>query len=202
MAEFKDLIDRRRSVRDFDPSHGILDEDLNYIVESAMTTPTSFNIQNWRFVAVRDRGIKEKIKRASWNQTQVASNSVLMLLCADLKAWDKDPERYWVANGAEVAATMAEMTRGFYNGKTDIQRDEAMRSIGMAATAIMLAATDIGYKCSPMIGFDPVSVAEIINLPEDHVVGMMIAIGKSDSDPYPKTTIPIREALIYDFFPS
>jgi len=200
--ELDTLLEKRRSLREFDPSHAMPDEDLHAIVDAARKTPTSFNIQNWRFVAIRDRGIKEKIKRAAWDQAQVGINSVLFALCADTKAWDSDPERYWTANGDETAKHMAGMTRGFYKGRDDVQRDEAMRSIGMAATAIMLKATDLGYACSPMIGFDPVATAQAINAPEDHVVGMLIAVGKSTAEPYPKTELPRGEVMIYDFFPA
>lgn len=196
------LLAKRRSLRQFDETHAMPDEDLHAIVDAARKTPTSFNIQNWRFVAIRDRGIKEKIKRAAWDQAQVGVNSVLFALCADLKAWDKDTERYWVANGAETAATMSGMTKGFYKGRDEVQRDEAMRSIGMAATAIMLKATDLGYACSPMIGFDPAAVATAINAPADHVVGMLIAVGKSTGTPYPKTELPRGEVMVYDFFPA
>jgi nitroreductase len=200
--EFKDVINTRRSLRDFDNSVEINDEELNYIIDAARKTPTSFNIQNWRFVAIRDRGIKEKIKRAAWDQAQVGVNSVLIAMCADLNAWNDNPERYWAANGEETAKHMAGMTQGFYKDRPEVQRDEAMRSIGMAATAIMLAATDLGYHCSPMIGFDPTSTAAAINAPEHVVVGMLIAIGKSASQPYPKTELPRESVLIYDFFPA
>ena len=200
--EFKEVIDTRRSLRDFDNSVEINDTDLNYIIDAARKTPTSFNIQNWRFVAIRDRGIKEKIKRAAWDQAQVGINSVLIAVCADLTAWNDDTERYWAANGEETAKHMASMTQGFYKDRPEVQRDEAMRSVGMSATAIMLAATDLGYHCSPMIGFDPVATGAAINAPENIVVGMLIAIGKSASQPYPKTELPRENVLIYDFFPA
>ena len=200
--EFKEVINTRRSLRDFDNSVEINDTDLNYIIDAARKTPTSFNIQNWRFVAIRDRGIKEKIKRAAWDQAQVGINSVLIAVCADLNAWNDNPTRYWEANGPDTAVHMAGMTQGFYKDRPEVQRDEAMRSVGMSATAIMLAATDLGYHCSPMIGFDPAATAMAINAPENIVVGMLIAIGKSASQPYPKTELPRENVLIYDFFPA
>lgn len=200
--ELDALLDARRSIRDFDETHVMPDEDLHAIVDAARKTPTSFNIQNWRFVTVRDRGIKEKIRRAAWDQKQVSVNSALFVLCADLKAWDKDTERYWEANGSDTAVHMANMTRNFYKGRDDVQRDEAMRSVGMAATAIMLKAADLGYASSPMIGFDPEAVGTAINLPQDHAVGMMIAVGKAAGVPFPKTMLPRGEAMVYDFFPA
>lgn len=200
--ELDTLLDARRSIRDFDDTHTMTDDDLHAIIDAARKTPTSFNIQNWRFVAVRDRGIKEKIRRASWDQKQVSVNSALLVLCADLKAWDRDTHRYWEANGEEVAERMAGMTRGFYKGREDVQRDEAMRSVGMAATAVMLKAADLGYATSPMIGFDPGAVAAAINLPADSVVGMMIAVGKPAAAAFPKTVLPRGEVMVYDFFPA
>ena len=198
--DFKEIL-KRRTLKDFDQNHQIDDNELNIIIDAARSTPTSFNIQNWRFVAIRDRGLKEKIKRISWDQPQVAVNSVLIAICADLKAWNDSPQRYWANSTKETAEYMASITQTFYNNNAQLQRDEAMRSVGMSATAIMFAATDLGYACSPMIGFDHDSLAGIINLPENHVIGMLIAIGKSTSEPAPKTLLARTETLIYDFFP-
>ena len=51
----------------------------------------------------------------------------------------------------------------------------------------MLAAKAMGYDSCPMIGFDIDKVAELINLPEDHVMGPMVAIGKGTKDHADKT---------------
>ena len=56
------------------------------------------------------------------------------------------------------------MIPSFYGKNEQLQRDEAMRSVGIAAQTLMLAAKDMGYDSCPMIGFDPVKVSEIINL--------------------------------------
>lgn len=200
--ELDKILESRRSLRQFDETHVMPDEDLHAIIDAARKTPTSFNIQNWRFAAIRDRGVKEKLKRVAWDQAQVGINSALFVLCADLKAWDRDPVRYWKANGDDTAIHMSNMTRNFYKGREEVQRDEAMRSVGMAATAIMLKAVDLGYATSPMIGFDATEAARIINLPADHVIGMMIAVGRSDSAPYPKTELTRGEVMVYDFFPA
>ena len=57
-----------------------------------------------------------------------------------------------------------------------------MRSIGIAAQTLMLTAKSMGYDSCPMIGFDPEKVAEIIELPENHVIGMMLTVGKALKD--------------------
>ena len=60
-----------------------------------------------------------------------------------------------------------------------MQNDEAMRSIGIAAQTLMLGAKAMGYDSCPMIGFDRNKVGEIINLPKNHLIGMMLTIGKA-----------------------
>ena len=57
-----------------------------------------------------------------------------------------------------------------------------MRSIGIAGQTLMLSAKSMGYDSCPMIGFDPQKVAEIINLPEHHIIGMMLPVGKALKD--------------------
>ena len=54
-----------------------------------------------------------------------------------------------------------------------------MRSCGIAAQTLMLAAKAMGYDSCPMDGFDFEKAASIIRLPEDHIITMFVAIGKS-----------------------
>ena len=89
----------------------------------------------------------------------------------------------------------------FYDGHAQLQRDEAMRTVGLVAQTIMLKATDMGYDSCPMIGFDATKVAEIINLPTDHVIGMMIALGRKAADAKTKPSIlPLSEVMVVDGF--
>jgi nitroreductase len=53
-----------------------------------------------------------------------------------------------------------------------------MRSYGIIAQTIMLAAKSLGYDSCPMDGFDFEKVAQLIRLPDDHVIAMFVAIGK------------------------
>ena len=76
-----------------------------------------------------------------------------------------------------------------------------MRSCGIAGQTIMLAAKAIGYDSCPMIGFDPVKVAEIINLPRGHVLGFMIAVGKAVKPAMPKGgQLALSDVVVQDRF--
>ena len=177
-----EAIERRRAVKHFDPEHLLSDGEVDAILSSAMLSPTSYNIQHWRFVHVSDAAVREQIRNAAWDQAQVTDASMLLVLCADVKAWERRPERYWRNAPEETREMMLSMMSDFYRDKEQLQRDEAMRSVGIAAQTIMLTAKDMGYDSCPMIGFDSDAVAEIINLPEDHLIGMMISIGKASTE--------------------
>lgn len=196
-----DAVNARRAVKKYDPAHKLSEAELNKLVESAILSPTSFNIQNWRFVAVTDPALRAELRKAAWDQAQVTEASVLFVLTADLKAWDKQPERYWRNAPAATRDWLVGAIRQFYQGREQVQRDEAMRSVGLAGQTLMLAAKAMGYDSCPMIGFDPDAVAKLINLPADHVIGMMIAVGKGIEPARERGgQLALSEVLIRDKF--
>jgi nitroreductase len=179
MMDTFEAIEQRRSIKHFDAEHVMKDADLEKLMKAVLLTPTSFNIQNYRFVAVRDKAIQQKLKEASWNQAQVLDASAVIIICADLDAPLDDPKRYWYQAPTEVAEMLSGMTLKFYDGNETLKHDEALRSIGMASQTLMLAAKAMGYDTCPMIGFDPMAVASLIKLPENHIIGMMVVVGKA-----------------------
>ncbi len=181
-----EAIEKRRSVKHYS-EHTMTEAEINQLLSAAILSPTSFNIQNWRFVVVTDMALRKALRQAAWNQAQVEEASLLIILTANLDAWNEDTERYWANTPEDTQVMMAKMTRDFYQGKTQLQRDEALRSCGIAAQTIMLAAKDMGYDACPMIGFDPDAVAEIINLPKNHLITMMISVGKAAQEVRPRS---------------
>ena len=122
-------------------------------------------------------------------------------MCADLKAWDKQPERYWVNAPQEVQDFMLPTIDSYYSDKEQAQRDEAMRSCGIAAQTLMLAAKSLGYDSCPMDGFDFDKVSERINLPDDHVITMFVAIGKGTKQPWTRPgQLSLEEVVIQNRF--
>ena len=183
----QEAIHSRRSVKHFDAEHVMTDDEINNILSLAMLSPTAYNIQNWRFVTVKDKQLRKQIRQAAWDQAQVTDSSLFIIMCADLNAWQKQPERYWKNSPQEVQQFMLPAIDEYYREKKQVQRDEAMRSCGIAAQTLMLAARSMGYDSCPMDGFDFDKVAELIQLPEDHVIAMLVTIGKSTKQAWPRT---------------
>jgi nitroreductase len=182
-----DAIYQRRAIKHFDPEHQLTNEEETKILEAAIQTPTSFNIQHWRFVIIRDPALRQRIRTEFGNdQAQMTDASLLIVMTADTMAWAKDPDRYWQNAPQEVCELLVNWMGPFHEGREWLQRDEAQRSIGLAMQTIMLSAKAMGYDSCPMIGFDIDKVAELINLPDDHVMGPMVAIGKKTKESWPK----------------
>ena len=182
----KQAIEKRRSVKHYDASHVMAVKEIDEILSLAILSPTAFNIQNWRFVTVTDKELRKQIRQAAWDQSQVTDASLFVILCADMKSWEKQPDRYWVNAPKEVQEFILPAIDNYYRGKDQVQRDEAMRSCGIAAQTLMLAATSMGYDSCPMDGFDFDKVAELINLPADYVIAMFVAIGKGTKEAWPR----------------
>jgi len=181
-----DAIKQRRAVKHYDSGHTMTEEEEQKLLQHAILAPTAFNIQNWRFVVVRDPKVRQKIREVAWDQAQVTDASLLIIMTADTKSWQKNPERYWKNAPGEVRNFLVPAIQEYYQGKEQVQVDEGHRSCGMAGMTIMLAAQAMGYNTCPMDGFDYDKVAEIIQLPEDHIISFMIAVGKSAKEPWPK----------------
>ncbi len=196
-----EAIESRRSVKAYDASHTMSEAEIDKLLSLAVLSPTAFNIQNWRFVLVQDPELRKQVRAASWDQAQVTDASLLVVLVADLKAWEKEPRRYWRNAEQPVQDYLVNAIDGYYRGKEQVQRDEAMRSCGMAATTLMLAAKELGYDSCPMDGFDFDAVAKLLNLPADHTPAMFVAIGKAIQPARPRGgQLALDEVVIRNTF--
>ena len=183
---FKKLVESRRSIKYFDPSHQMQKDEINTLMKLALMSPTAFNIQHWRFTIVQNTELREKIKKISFNQSQVTDASLLIVITGDLDAWRKNPKKYWRNADENTQNMMSSMIHNFYHHKDEMQRDEVMRSCGMAAMTIMLAAKNMGYDTCPMDGFDFDAVTELLELPKNQIPVMFVAVGKKLKNAWPR----------------
>jgi nitroreductase len=145
--------------------------------------------------------LRQQVREVAWNQAQVTDASLLIVLTADLKAWEKAPQRYWRLAAQPVRDYLVPAIDQYYRGREQVQRDEAMRSCGIAAQTLMLAAQEMGYDSCPMDGFDFDAVGRLINLPEDHAIAMFVAVGKPLQPAHPRGgQLAMNEVVIHNRF--
>lgn len=181
-----EAIRSRRAVRAFDPQHRLDAAEQRELLELAMLSPTAFNLQHWRFVVVEDAELRRQIRAVAWDQAQVTDASLLVVLCADLGSWEKHAARVWADAPQAVQEALLPAIESIFRDQPQNQRDEALRSCGIAAQTLMLAARGMGYDSCPMDGFDFAAVARLIDLPADHCIGLMLAIGRGIAPAAPR----------------
>jgi len=199
--EVAKAIELRRSVKAFDPEHKMSEAEVDKLLSLVMLSPTAFNVQHWRFVVVRDPALRGEIRRLSKDQAQVTDASLLIVLCGDLKAWSRDTARYWRTAPDDVREMLVFLIEQYYAGREQVERDEVMRSCGIAAMSLMLAAREMGYDSCPMDLAELDEVGKLLNLPDDHVVTMFVAIGRGIKDSWPRGgQLPKEDVVVIDRF--
>ncbi|HAQ86342.1 MAG: nitroreductase family protein [Pseudomonas sp.] len=199
--QIEEAIQTRRAVKAYDPSFQLSREEKDELLQLALLAPSAFNLQHVRFVEVSNPELRAQIREVGWNQAQMTDASMLVVVCAQVDSWEKNVRRVWDGAPAEVQDYMAGAIDNYYRGKPQVQRDEAMRSCGLMAQTLMLAARGKGLDSCPMDGFDFDAVAKLINLPDNHVIAMMVAVGKRTVDPKPRVgKLPFDEVIIRDRF--
>ena len=180
-----DAIKTRRSIKHYDADHKLTEQALRALLSATALAPTSFNIQNKHVVAVVAQEIKNRLQAAAWGQEQVRDASVVVVLTGDLVA-HRRTERFLRNAPTGVREQLESMIADFYEGKDALLRDEACRSVGLAAMNLMLAAQELGYDSCPMIGFDPAQVSEVVGLDADHPPLMLVVVGRAAQKAQPR----------------
>lgn len=179
----------------------LTDEETSQLLSLTALSLSAFNVNNCRVVVVRDQDLRKQINKFSLNQSQIPHPSSLIILCADLAHGEKKPG----ANGGngpegQVEAT-ASRKKAFHRDGDHLQRDEAMCSCGIAAQTLMLTAKAMGYDSWRLESFDTEGVGKLINLPQDHVVAMLMVVGRNMKHSWPHASqVNFHEVVILDQF--
>jgi nitroreductase len=151
-------------------------------VRIGTTAPTSFHLQNWRFIAVRTREAKARLSPIAWNQPAITDAAVTFIVCGQLVDTSVIPERLapLVEAGVMPAAMVPEWenpARDLYMAYPQRRRDEAVRTATFGASAMIYAARSLGLGSTPMIGFDAEAVHREFGLAGDEVPVMLLSVG-------------------------
>ncbi len=194
-------IEERRTTVLFDTSRDISDDQVAELVRLATKAPTSFNLQNWRFIAVRSAEAKTRLRAIAWDQAKITEAPVTFLIVGQLA--DEQTLRDRLAPSVAAGIMPAPMVDGWIGGAGSLyagqpwrQRDEAVRSATFGAMTLILAAHAMGLGAGPMIGFDQDAVARAFGLADNEIPAMLVAVGYGTPENWPqKPRRPLSEVL-------
>ena len=168
----------RRSVRRY-TDEPVTDEELAQLIESAGRAPSAYNLQPWRWVAVRDQDLKTRLQGAAYGQPQVGAAPVVLALYTDVQdALDTVEETFARTLPADKAAGTKAHLLATIGAQGDADREAwgAGQSY-IALGYLLLVAEGLGLGTSPMLGFDPEQVKAILGLPSYARVPALVALG-------------------------
>jgi nitroreductase len=188
---FSQAVKDRRASPSFEdvPIHAA---DLEKIIRAGLEAPSSYNIQPWRFVVVRDPEQKKKLRAAAFGQTKVEQASAVIVACGDPLGWkDGDLEEMLRISAGDGFNDPAEQQRvrnavtGFL-GSTPGDAGGVKptfdlwvnRHTMIAFTTMMWAAETMGYDTAPMEGFMEDQVKALLKIPERVRVAALLAVGR------------------------
>lgn len=151
--DVKEAISRRRAYRALEPAE-ISDETVSEMAEAARLTASCYNNQPWRFVFVRSPGMLKKLHGAlsRGNAWAQRASMIVAVFC-----------------GRESDCVIKE-------------REYYLFDTGMAVSAMILRATELGLVAHPIAGYDPAAAAGILGIPEDRMLITLIIVGKKSDD--------------------
>ncbi|MEK1871612.1 MAG: nitroreductase family protein [Rhizobium altiplani] len=193
----------RSAAKYYDTTAALSDDQIRDLVRIGTSAPTSFHLQNWRFIAVRTQGAKARLRPIAWNQPAITEAAVTFIVIGRLADASTVPERLApvVEAGIMPAHLVAEWeapARGLYDDQPQRQRDEAVRSATFGTSAIIYAARSLGLGTTPMIGFDAEAVHSEFRLAEDEIPVMLLTVGPERAGNWPqKPRMPVADVLSF-----
>ena len=172
------IIRRRRSIREYGPGP-ITGDEVREIVELAGRAPSAWNLQPWRFVAVTDPEVKERLQAAAFGQPQVGRAPVVLVLYGDMvDALARIDSAIHPDTPEEARARIRQGIERFFAGLDAASRDQWGRAqVNIALGYLLLVLESRGYGSSPMLGFDPNAVRSLLGLPDHAEVAALVAFG-------------------------
>lgn len=194
------LIESRISANYFDSSHALSEAEIENLVRFATRAPTAYNLQNWRFIAVRSSEAKARLHPHAWHQAKIKEAAVTFIICgvAPDVATLSERLRPSVEAGFMPSDMPAQWALAANPQYTDplLARDEAVRSATFGASTLIFAAEALGFVSCPMVGFDPAAVTQAFGLRSNEVPVVLVAVGHAAPGNWPqKPRRPLNEVI-------
>ncbi len=177
-------IRERRSINFFEAGRTLSDSQIRELLELANTSPSSFNLQPWRVIVVRDPDRKKALRKCAFDQPKAEEASAMLIMVADPDGVEQNVDRMldsWQELGymkPEMRETYRGMTNQLYGSPDSLVRKFfAVKNTALYAMTVMIAARGLGLETHPMDGFDEACVKKEFGIPDDEIIPMLIAVG-------------------------
>lgn len=161
----------RYATKRFDATKKIANEDLEILKEAIRLSSSSYGLQPYRVIIVENPELRAKIQPVAWGQSQIVDASHLFVFANIINLGEKEINNY-IANIAETRGIPTENIVGygdFMKSKIaslpeDIKNNWTAKQTYLALGNLLNAAAELQIDATPMEGFEPEKVNEILGL--------------------------------------
>lgn len=171
MSDLISTLQWRYAAKKFNPTKAVPQDKLDRILEAVRLTATSSGLQPYELIVVSNKEVREKIKPIAWNQEQITDGSHLLVFAA----WDN-----YTADRINMMFDLVNEQRGFKNEgwenyrqmllsmypqrDAEVNYQHAARQAYIGLGTALIAAAEEQVDATPMEGFDPKALDEILGL--------------------------------------
>ena len=191
---------RRHACHAFKTGQALAPADLEFVLEAGRLSPSSFGLEQWKFLVVTSEAHKAAMQGACFNQPQVGNASALVVILA--KLGELDPDHPYAQKllareyPGEAFASALENYRGFH-ANTDVKA-WSVAQCHIAAANMMTAAASIGIDSCAIGGFLPDQVRAILGIdPAAYEVALILALGECAQPAGEKLRLPLADLVEY-----
>lgn len=161
----------RYAVKKYDTSKKVTQQNVEYIKEAVQLAASSYGLQPYKVLEIKNPALREKLKPLSWNQAQITEASHLFIFCNTIAVTDLDVEDSirLRANIKEIEFEKLAGYGDFVKGKILEKSKEELfhwsakqAYIGLANA--MIACAELKIDSSPIEGFEPAEVNDLLGL--------------------------------------
>lgn len=171
----------RYATKKYDTTRQLSDEQFNDLLKTVQLAPSSYGLQPYRFIRVKDAALLQQISGAAFGQPQITTASRLLVIAVETDISNDTVKRY-IDKAAAVRNTERsnlEAREQFVNARLALLSPEqkiiwAEKQAFLAAGILVSAAAEAGIDASPMEGFDPVQIDALLNLGKQHLKSVLL----------------------------
>jgi nitroreductase len=166
--DLTEAIKKRRSIRKYLPRK-VENDKLDRVLEAGRLAPSAKNLQEWRFVVVRDEGRRKRLAEAAKGQTFVGEAPVVIAACATV---------------TDYVMTCGQLTYPI--------------DLAIALEHMVLAAAAEGLGTCWIGAFYEEEVKKLLNIPPEVRVVALLPLGYPDESPHPRPRKEIGEIVAFE----
>lgn len=182
MSNFIKQQNWRYATKKFDATKKISNEDLETLKEAIRLSSSSYGLQPYKVIIVENPELRAKLQPVAWGQSQIVDASHLFIFANIVNLSDKEIDNY-IKNIAETRGIPVENVSGygdFMKSKItslpeDVKNNWTAKQTYLALGNLLNAAADLQIDATPMEGFEPEKVNEILGLNELGLNASLIA---------------------------